>query len=330
MYSIIKYNMEKESPKSMSWDITNKCNLRCKHCFNSSGDGEKYDFSQELSDEECILLAKQIAELKPQQICICGGETLLRSVVFEVVKILADAGICVNMVSNGLLMSDAIAMRLKDAGISDIQISVDGLGGQHDAFRNKEGAFKAAIHAIECIKRAGINAIVSMVPNRSNVFTFSVYVDYMYKLGVRSIRMMPFLPMGRGKIEGNNLLLDSKETFEFVYQLEDLQERYKGMRIEWGDPLEHLFLVRTSRRSYPVVVSIASNGDIYVTPYLPICVGNVRKYSIKEYWDAGLNKIWRNPEINEMIRNINTIYDLEKDVRPIKIDLINEGKNGNT
>lgn len=324
MHSIIKYNMEKDCPKTMSWDITNKCNLRCKHCFNNSGDGEKYDFTQELSDEECISLAIQIAELKPQQICICGGETLLREIIFDVVKIIAGAGICVNMVSNGLLMTDAIACRLKEVGINDIQISVDGLGGQHDTFRNKEGAFKAAIHAIECIKRAGVNAVVSMVPNRNNVHTFPLYVDYMYKLGVRNIRMMPLLPIGRGKVNYDDLLLSSRQTFEFVYQLEGLREKYEGMRIEWGDALEHLHLVRASRRKYPIVVGIASNGQIYVTPYLPMYVGNVRNHSLSEYWSAGLNVIWRNDKINKVIRGINTVCDLENKITPLEFDLLEE------
>ena len=324
IYSIMKYNLNKEGPKIISWDITNRCNLGCRHCFNNSGDNEKHDFSQELTDEECILVAKQISDLKPQQICICGGEPLLRSVIYDVIKILTDANICVNMVSNGLLMTKNIARRLRDIHINDIQISVDGLGSQHDIFRNREGAFKAAIQSIEYIKEAGINPVVSMVPNRNNYYTFPIFLDYMYKLGVRVVRMMPLLPIGRGKVNYNNLLLDSEETFDFVYQLEGLREKYKEMTIEWGDPLEHLHLIRLARRKYPVIVGIASDGRLYVTPYLPIYVGNIRKHSLNEYWHAGLNVIWRDKDINKIIHEINTVIDFEKKLMPFSFDLIED------
>ena len=321
LYSIVKYNMEKDEPKMFSWDITNKCNLRCKHCFNSSGDAEKYCFEDELTDDECIKLAKEIAMVKPQQLCICGGETLLRSVIFDVIKILSDAGICVNMVSNGILMTDEVAKRLKESGINDVQISIDGLGSQHDKFRNKEGAFKAAVNAVECLKRAGIRPIVSMVPNKGNYASFSTYVEYVKKLGAKTIRMMPLLPMGRGKINFDGLLMNSEETFDFVCKLCELKESNPDISIDWGDPLEHLYLVRTARRRYPLVVSISSSGKIGVTPYLPITVGDIRKHSLKEYWDAGLSTIWRNKDIMGMIRKANTILDFAEEFEPIDMDI---------
>lgn len=308
----------------MSWDITNKCNIRCRHCFNNSGDVEKYDFSQEMSDSECINLAKDIASIKPQQVCICGGETLLRACIYDIIKILSGAGICVNMVSNGLLLNDEVAVKLKKAGINDIQISVDGLASQHDVFRNRKGAFKQAINAIESIKKAGLSPVVSFCPNRYNFMTFPLYVDYMHKMGVRSIRMMPLLPMGRGKINYDELLLDSRETFDFVCTLNGLREKYDNLEIEWGDPLEHLYIVRASKRKYPIVISIGSSGKISITPYLPIYVGNIRKHSIGSYWKAGLNTIWRREDVYEVIRKMNTVCDFETEILPLSLDLCEE------
>lgn len=321
LYSIVKYNMEKDEPKMLSWDITNKCNLFCKHCFNCSGDTEKYCFEDELSDDECIKLAQEIVLVKPQQLCICGGETLLRNVIFDVIKILSNAGICVNMVSNGILMTDDVAIKLKQSGINDVQISIDGLGSQHDNFRNREGAFKSAVNAVECLKSAGLSPVVSMVPNKINYASFPAYVEYISNLGAKSIRMMPLLPMGRGKINFDDFFMSSKEMFEFVSKLGYLKEKYPNMNIDWGDPLEHLYLVRVTRRRYPLVVSISSSGKLGVTPYLPITVGDVRKHSLKEYWDAGLNTIWRNKEIMDMIRKANTVFDFAEEFEPIIMDI---------
>ncbi|MCI6676421.1 MAG: hypothetical protein MSG78_05920 [Clostridiales bacterium] len=55
---------------------------------------------------------------------------------------------------------------------------------------------------------------------------------------------------------------------------------------------------------------VKSNGDITMTPYLPIVVGNVREHTLKEYWDAGFKDIWKNESIIKYISTIETITDL--------------------
>ena len=48
--------------ETIAWDLTYKCNLRCKHCFNYSGD---HHFGRnELSVDELMIVAEQIAEIK--------------------------------------------------------------------------------------------------------------------------------------------------------------------------------------------------------------------------------------------------------------------------
>ncbi|MCI8371889.1 MAG: radical SAM protein [Lachnospiraceae bacterium] len=311
-YHYIKYMNSMKRPMSVTLDITNRCNMRCSHCFNRSGDSTVYNFDNELTKEELIDVVQQIAELMPTQCCICGGEPLLNRNVFEVIRILSEKGIMVNMVSNGLLLTKEVAQNLKNAGISNVQISVDGLGYQHDLFRNMDGAFDKAILAIENLKNANIETLVSCCPNQLNFRTIHTYIEFMIQLSCKTIRMMPLLPLGRGNKNFDRLLMNSKETFWFVQQVNNEQSRHPNINIEWGDPLEHIFLVLFNKRKYPIILGIMSNGNINVTPYLPIVVGNIREKSLKQYWEEGYNKIWGNKEIMSVIKGVKSVYDLRK------------------
>lgn len=311
-YHYVKHLNSLRSPMSVAWDITNRCNLKCKHCFNQSGDDTVHNFAAELTQEELLNVAQQIVRLEPEQCCICGGEPLLNKNVFEIIKILSDGGILVNMVSNGLLLTAEVALKLKTAGIRNVQISVDGLGCQHDVFRNMEGSFDKAIQAIENLKSCKIEHAVSFCPNQLNFRTFHTYVEYMVQLGCKTIRMMPLLPLGRGMKNFEQLLLNSKETFWFVQQVFQAEKKYPNVRLEWGDPLEHLFLVLLSKRKYPVVLGIMSDGNVNVSPYLPIVVGNIREKSLQQYWETGYNNIWGNKEIMALIKTVKSVYDLLK------------------
>lgn len=63
-------------PHQISFDITNKCNLRCLHCYNSSG--ENLASQNELTDQEVLDFIDEFKSIKLLNFCFCGGEPLLR------------------------------------------------------------------------------------------------------------------------------------------------------------------------------------------------------------------------------------------------------------
>lgn len=143
-------------PFQISLDITNRCNLRCKHCYNASG--ENYiTASDELTDQEVLALAADIAIMRPMNFCFCGGEPLLRKdLLIEATKILKSGSRFVSMVTNGYLVTPSIAQEIVVSGIMRIQVSVDGARAEtHERLRGKEGAFNRAINAIKVFNEAG-------------------------------------------------------------------------------------------------------------------------------------------------------------------------------
>ncbi len=280
-------------------DITDQCNYRCLHCYNNSGKAS----DDILTDVEILDVIKQVIEFKPTVICLCGGEPTLRRNYIQLIKECKDNNIMVNMVSNGSLLDEEELKKVKEAGLNTLQISLDGINNtQHDTFRGYRSAFEKAISAIQNAKKVGLRIITSFVPNKMNVESIEKYLELCYELGVAEVRIMPLIPMGRGsKIDF--LLLSSDEYFILQQQILKGRAYYskKGMHIEWGDPLDHYYRfpynaklgVRTPQ------LEVKANGNLTISTYIPIVVGNVKEHSLKEYWEQGYKDIWKREEVVE-------------------------------
>ena len=48
---MIAYNMEHTFPKRFVLEVTESCNLRCKYCFNTIGDGNRVHTSRQMDEE---------------------------------------------------------------------------------------------------------------------------------------------------------------------------------------------------------------------------------------------------------------------------------------
>lgn len=299
-------------PKFFTFDVTGACNFKCLHCYNDSG----CKLDDELTDEELLDIAHQIAEFKPESVCLCGGEPTLRGNLIEIIKILAPHVAAVNMVSNGSLLNEDKLLALKDAGLSTLQISLDGVNSmQHDTFRAIPGSFDKAVNTIKLAKKVGLNTLISFVPNKLNHTTFNEYLDFCYSLGVDSVRVMPLIPMGRGS-RIDSLLLDGEDYCTLQLKIANYKEKLKGGKqlLEWGDPLDHyLRLPNNTVKGYKsLTYEVKANGNLTVSTYLPLVVGNVRKHSLREYWENGYADIWSNEKVLDYIGRIKNIYDINQ------------------
>lgn len=301
-------------PFAISFNITQKCNLKCLHCYNNSGEENKS--IKELSDEELIYIANQIAQINPKSVCICGGEPLVRKdILKEIIKILSESCGQVNMVSNGYLLNESLAKELKECGLNLIQFSLDGANSfQHDSFRGKLGSFNKVIEAIKISVKNNLAVAISYVPNKINHISILDLIDLCGKLKVQYFRSMPLIPMGRGSLI-ENLLLDSNEYIALQQKLEYARSKYLGIiDIEWGDPMDHLYRMpfNASQDIKTYSVEIRSDGKIVLTTYLPIVIGDLLEKNLKEYWNEGIKDIWKNEEVLELISGIENIYDFNR------------------
>ena len=300
-------------PIMVSFDITQRCNLRCVHCFNNSGDQAP---NADLPREQRLDIARQVAELHPFNVCLCGGETLCCPDLLEIMDILRPHVCKLSMVSNGYLMSEDMAKALAAYGLDLAQISIDGAHAwQHDSFRGVQGSFDRAVAAVRNLRKAGVDKVdVSMVPNRLNHRSLEDYAAMCHDLGVNQIRLMPFLPSGRGRSVGRSLMLDEEEYFRFCRRLTRLEAQYGGKpAFQWGDPIDHMRRMpfNASLGMHTYVMEIKANADLTLSTYLPVLAGNCTRHTLREYWDGGYKRLWVRLELTRYTEQIRNIYDLE-------------------
>ena len=138
----------------VAWEITRSCNLFCAHC-RASAAGVSY--GDELSTDECVHLIDSILEVGKPILILSGGEPLLRHDVFQIAEYAVSRGLRVVLGTNGTLITEETAARLKEIPVSRIGVSLDfPIPELQDRFRGKAGAFEATVAGIAKARQAGI------------------------------------------------------------------------------------------------------------------------------------------------------------------------------
>ena len=297
-------------PLLLAFDITNKCNLRCLHCYNRSGGRLA---RHELNADELLDVGRQIKALNPMVACLCGGEPLLRgALLYRLFDMLVGDKNHVNMVSNGYFITRTVARDLKKAGAYFVQISVDGSQAQsHDRMRGVDGSFNRAIRAIEYLVENDIRVGVAFAPTKFNIHEFPQYLELMKQLGVTEVHVQPLMPLGECLANAEELL-PTEEDYRWLVDLV-YENTYKGtpnFAVEWGDPIEHFVRFGDAQRGLSLYVDINSEGYLRVSPYLPLYFGQLRKHSLSDYWRAGYKTIWTLDLVYQYASRIRSVRDL--------------------
>lgn len=168
----------KTSPLTVIFNVTNRCNLRCKHCYAAY-----YDRSpkNEMTADE---IKKLILDLKKNgclRINFAGGEPLLRPDIGKLVNFVKSQGLGVDLTSNGIL----VPVRLDDIkNINCLTVSLDGRPENHDILRGK-GSAEKALSGIKAALLAGIDVRVNMVVHKYNLGDINYMVNLAKKLGIK-------------------------------------------------------------------------------------------------------------------------------------------------
>lgn len=93
--------------------ITNRCNLKCKHCVYTSGEWEMPDMTLETVKK----LVPSFKKMGVEEVHITGGEPLVNKDFFKIARYLKDEGFGTRVQTNGMLVTPEVAKKLKESGI---------------------------------------------------------------------------------------------------------------------------------------------------------------------------------------------------------------------
>ena len=221
---------------------------------------------------------------------------------------------------------------LAEAGINNVQVSIDGLSADtHDWFRGQKGVFERSINAIRLLKDTGLTPMIAYTPNQRNIKDFPAAVEMLVELGVGEIRVQPLMPIGEAALHFRELAPSEAQYRELAWFIQRHQW-VSGVRLEWGDPVDHLIRFRKHIPEPTLFGTITATGALIVSPYISLEVGNLIRHSFSEYWEAGYKRVWTMPIVDLLASQIHSVSDMYKVWPsvffddPICIDLIEDSE----
>ena len=184
---------------SVSWNLTQRCNLECSHCYMSAFAGA--DTRGELSTDECRRVMDEIAQVNPNVFLILtGGEPLLRKDIWDIAAYASEKRFTTVLGTNGVLLREREAHLMRTHGVLGASISLDSTDrAKHDAFRRLPGAWEAAVRATRVLTDAGLDFSLHMSVTDWNVGEVPAMIDLAKQLGARVLNFFFLVRTGRGK-----------------------------------------------------------------------------------------------------------------------------------
>ena len=220
---------ESHKPLKAELLVTSKCNSCCLICnVWKLNDAKPELVQEELATDEWVSLLEELSEMGTQSIFISVGEPTLIDDLTGIIRFAKEKDICVDLVTNGFLVTKSLAEELVDCGVDRISFSIDApIPEIHDEIRGIEGSWKRAIKAIKLVSNAR-KETRSKTPkiNVSYVVTIKSYpyiedmIDLKSDVGFDTINFQPII----GKVsEADRLFLKDED-------IKKLQQSLRGLR----------------------------------------------------------------------------------------------------
>src|SRR5947199_1867248 len=151
-------------PFSAQVDLTYRCNERCVHCYLD------HDDHGEMTTTEIKHLLDELADAGVFILTLSGGEILMRRDFFEILEYARQLTFCVKLKTNGVLIREREAARIRDLGVESVQVSIYSHRPEvHDAITLVPGSLKRSLTAIRFLKSQGIKVTIANVLMTENM-----------------------------------------------------------------------------------------------------------------------------------------------------------------
>jgi mycofactocin biosynthetic radical S-adenosylmethionine protein MftC len=270
------------APITVTWEITAACNIACVHCLSSSGRRRP----RELTTQQALALVDELAEMQVFQIHFGGGEPFIYPGIWQVLERCSNRGLVMCISTNGTLITQERARRLKQFEPLYFQVSLDGGTPEtNDSIRGK-GVFKRALRGLELLAAENHSLTVNSV-----LTTYSFYeLDHLYEIAAgfgAKLRVTRLRPSGRGKDVWGELHPTREQYREFADWLEihpDVLTADSFFHLNaFGNKLPGLDVCGAATAT----CCICPEGEVYPCAFFQAPefeAGNLHEQSFKEIW----------------------------------------------
>lgn len=276
-------------PLSVHLDVTYRCNERCVHCYLD------HDDLGEMTTGEITNILNQLAEAGVFFLVLSGGEVLMRRDFFEIVEHARGLLFNVKIKTNGVMIHEEEARRIRELGVEQVQISVYSHRPEvHDEITKLPGSLKKTISAIRFLKAQGLKVTMANVLMTGNAADNAGVIALAKELGVHYTLDPTITP----KIDGDMSILSLRpegSELRNIFRNSDLVGDVEEFCAPPPPPGEDIM------EGYPCSAGhtacyISPYGDVFPCVQFPLPTGNVRKQKFLDIWRGS-------PEL-EQVRSI--------------------------
>ncbi|MGB9960728.1 TIGR04053 family radical SAM/SPASM domain-containing protein (plasmid) [Halobacterium sp. MBLA0001] len=294
-----------ERPFVLIWEVTQACELACKHC---RADAEPLRHPDELTTAEGKQFLEEARRFGDEQLVVLsGGDPLAREDTVELIDHGTDIGLRMTLTPSGTAsLTPERIQDLADAGLRRMALSIDcGSEAAHDEFRQEGGSFEQTLQAARATRAAGLPLQINTTVCAETVDELPAIRELVADLGAVLWSVFFLVPVGRGRVL-DPISPDRAEcVMEWLCDVAD--DAPFGVKTTEAP---HYRRVALQRRDEPEGVSHSSPdgigrrmgvtagngfafvsylGDVYPSGFLPDTAGNVREEGIVDvYRDSNL------------------------------------------
>lgn len=217
------------------WELTLACCFRCAYCGSSGG----VPRDNELTTQECLDVAAQLADMGCARVSLIGGEIFMRPDWEEITAALTSRGVVTCIITNGYRITPEILAALRRVNIESVAVSLDGPRCAHDAFR-QEGSYARALAAIETLTGAGIPVSVISTLRADNAPLLPEFYETLRQYPIFAWQLQACSPMGNANRNQVDVRFDGKQVTDFIAAHKTAQPFYicAADNIGYCSPLE--------------------------------------------------------------------------------------------
>ncbi|HVP42559.1 MAG TPA: radical SAM protein [Terriglobales bacterium] len=272
-------------PLSAHFDLTWRCNERCIHCYLDHED------RGEVTTTEVKDILEQLAAAGTFFLILSGGEPVMRKDFFEIVEYARQLMFSVKVKTNGILIREREAARLRELAVEVVQISVySHRAAVHDAITKVPGSLERTLNAVRFLRGQGLKVIIAGVMMRQNLGDHKEVQKLARELGV-SFQLDPTITP---KLDGDTSVLDLRIPDSALPQL------FRDGSLV-GDADEFCAPAEVDASALEALPCSAGHTAVYISPYadvfpcvqFPLPTGNLRQQKFLEVWRDS-------PQMNEV------------------------------
>ena len=288
------------------WNSTKTCNLECIHCYASA---KIKKFPGEMTTEEGKAMIDDLAAFNVPALLLSGGEPFVRPDIIELAEYAISKGVRVTFSTNGILIDDARAKKLKEIGVTYCGISVDGSEPRHDHMRGKKGAFQETLRGIRNCRRHDIRVGLRFTVTAENIGDIDDIFRIVEEEGIGRLCIYHLVYSGRGAyLSGIDVPNEQKRVFmdKLIRQTDKWNKEGRPIEVMTVDnhadgPFIYLWLLENdparAQQAYDLVMknggnrtgvaigAIDSFGQVHPDQFTQHhVVGNIRERKFSEIW----------------------------------------------